>query len=240
MSVLYRDSVVAEGYARHRGDPDEGFIDVLGELLRPARTVLDVGAGVGGPAAALYRRGFSVLAVEPSMQMMKVGRSRYPGVSFVQAFGEALPIPGEAVDGVTLLYVLHHVEDPVEVLDECRRVLRSQGRVVVASGCADSARQRFFEEYFPTLAPDLPDAGEICEWGERASLDVCGVRTAVHWVYQSRTIDEQYLRMVENEMFAALRELNPTEFDRGLRRLRADAGKPVPPPEVAITVLERR
>lgn len=237
MSVLFKNAHVAEGYARHRGWVDEAFVDRIADLLFPARTVLDVGAGVGAPAYALEQRGFRVVGLEPSEAMIQAGRSRYPGVTLVRGIGELLPLRDESVDAAMLLYVLHHVLDPVAVLSETRRVVRGDGDILVVSGKSDCDRSRFFGSYFPTLFPDLPQPEEIGGWASTCGLDVADVLTAVHWVYRSQTVDEEYLEMVENEMFAALRALNEREFEDGLVKLRADLGKRLPPPEVTLSVL---
>jgi ubiquinone/menaquinone biosynthesis C-methylase UbiE len=238
-TLTFSDSLVAREYARHRGEVDEDFIDELVGYLGSAFRILDVGAGVGGPAAALIRRGFVVAAVEPSEAMVRAGDWRHPDVPFVQGFGEELPLRDGTMDAATLLYVLHHVLDPAAVLRETARVLRPDGRIVVVSGRSDSKRSKFFRRYFPTLAPSMPDAYEVGEWSMRAGLHVREVGRAVHWMYRSRTIDAEYLDMVENEMFSILRMLNEDEFEDGLGRLRRDMGKQLPAPEVTVTVLQR-
>lgn len=236
-ATLFNDIEVARTYAQHRGVVDRAF---LAEVARSLGTrdgvVADVGAGTGAPAAELVRRGYDVVAIESSPAMIA---NRRAGVRFVQGDAESLPLRDGSCDGVVLLYVLHHTEDPEIALSEARRVLAPGGRVVVASGANGCARQRLFAGYFPTLAPDLPDADEIGVYARAAGLHVTDVRTVDYWVYPQRTVDAAYVRMVSTEMFAVLRSLNADEFDAGLARLRSDLGRPLPPAQVSLLSLER-
>jgi len=239
-ATLFDDVEVAAAYADHRGIADETFMDEVARSLgAPSGLVADIGAGTGTPATALAARGYDVIAVEPSPAMIAEGIRRCPDVAFVRGVAEDLPLPDTSCDGVLLLYVLHHTEDPEAVLAEARRVARPAGRVIVVSGSHDCARQRLFSSYFPILAPDLPDAEEISIYARAAGLRLTGVRAVEHWVYPNRTIDDAYIRMVSTEMFAALRRLHEAEFAEGLSRLRADLGQPLPPARVSLLTLER-
>lgn len=238
MSEIFRNTIVAERYAEHRDCTDELFIDGLAELLSDVDgPILDIGAGAGAPSHALYRRGFDMICVEPSAAMIVQGQARHPDLDFIRCPGESLPIADNSMGAALIMYVLHHADDPVQLMAEAQRVLVPGGKVVVVSAKSDSERQRFFEGYFPTLAPDLPGADEIWWWGCDAGLQVADCRTDVHWIYPNKAIDDEYLEMVECEMFAALKMLAPREFERGIRALRADRGRPIPDPEVCVLTL---
>lgn len=71
------------------------------------------------------------VGVEPSEAMLAVGRRRAPEATWVRAWGEALPFPGESFDVVLLFTTLEFVEDVERVLLEARRVLRPGGALVV-------------------------------------------------------------------------------------------------------------
>lgn len=237
--TLFNDVDVAELYARHRDGVDQSFIDHVADAIGPAGRLVDIGAGIGGPAASFRDRGHDVIAVEPSVPMISIGRRRYPDLTFVRAAGERLPFSDDSFDAATALYVLHHTDDPEAVLAEARRLVRPDGRIVVASGNADCARNRFFRHYFPTLAPDLPDHHEIGVYGRAARLRIVDVRHVPHWVYPNRRVDADYVNMVRTDMFAALRGLDPDTFDAGIERLRADVGRPIPPAKATLVVFGR-
>ncbi|MFB7999011.1 class I SAM-dependent methyltransferase [Streptomyces sp. NPDC056002] len=82
------------------------------DLLPPAPAmVLDVGAGTGRDASALARRGYQVVAVEPTREMREVARRLYPGegISWVEDFLPELPQVDRAFDLALLSAVWMHL-----------------------------------------------------------------------------------------------------------------------------------
>jgi len=123
--------------------------------------VLDVGAGTGDMSLALLRSwpGSTVVAVEPTVEMMRVGR-RKPGadeVHWAQGDGLRLPFPDGYFDGVVSAFLLRNVADVVGVLAEQYRVTRTGGCVV----CLEMTWPRtpglstLFRLYFAELMPRI-------------------------------------------------------------------------------------
>jgi ubiquinone/menaquinone biosynthesis C-methylase UbiE len=104
-------------------------------LLRRARgRVLEIGAGTGLNLAH-YPDGLEELVLsEPDAPMARrlESRLRRSGVrgSVLRAGAEALPMPTDSVDTVVSTMVLCTVPDPAAALDEIRRVLRPDGRLL--------------------------------------------------------------------------------------------------------------
>lgn len=111
---------------------EEHLASVHAVLPSPAgRTVLDLGAGMGGFAVAMAREGAHVVALEYNEDYCKItrlrGRRYGLELPIVRAAGEALPLPAEAFDLVCCWDVLEHVQNPRAVLSEVCRVLRPGG-----------------------------------------------------------------------------------------------------------------
>lgn len=115
--------------AKDLGNSDE--MSVI-ERLAPVAglKVVDVGCGNGRIARWLAERGAETLGVEPDPIQAEKNRaaSPVPGLSFVEAPGQALPIDDCSIDGVFFSYSLHHV--PEEHMDgalaEAARVLKPE------------------------------------------------------------------------------------------------------------------
>ena len=88
---------------------------------------LDIGAGVGGPAAYLAQAlGVRPLLVEPAMGACRAA-TRLFGLPAAQADAAALPLGDASVSMAWSLGVLCTMDDQQQMLREVRRVLRPDG-----------------------------------------------------------------------------------------------------------------
>ncbi len=121
-----------------RGSSSPAALAWLAEAceLAPGETLLDVGAGVGGPAAwAAERFGVRPILVEPMLPACRAA-GRLFGLPVVAADGGRLPLRSDTVDVGWCLGVLCTVEDKAALLGELHRVLKpgaSLGLLVVVS-----------------------------------------------------------------------------------------------------------
>jgi SAM-dependent methyltransferase len=86
---------------------------------------LEVGIGTGAFAMALGVE----IGLDPSTAMLEVARSR--GIEVVKGVAEALPFRDGSFDFVAFVTTLSFVSDRKVALSEARRVVRSNGQVVV-------------------------------------------------------------------------------------------------------------
>ncbi|MFN2136043.1 MAG: class I SAM-dependent methyltransferase [Candidatus Promineifilaceae bacterium] len=103
-------------------------------------TILDAGCGFGGTLLYLVQHfpqasGVGLDASEPLLTMARQaadvsGAARR--VRFEQADVQAIPYPDDSFDVVISTNVVHHVPDPLGLLNELERVLTPQGMLYVA------------------------------------------------------------------------------------------------------------
>lgn len=120
--------------------------------------VIDVGAGVGSLSG-------DIVTTFPSACVVGIDRS--PGMlalapawlARVVADARQLPIASGGVDLVLLVFVLFHLESPVDGLHEARRVLRSGGRVgtITWRGEVESTASRIWTECLDKYGAAPPD-----------------------------------------------------------------------------------
>lgn len=110
--------------------------DALAEMayLRPGQRVLDVGAGVGGPARRMARKyGARVWGVELSEAVYQtaVALTALVGlqdhVQFTQGSALALPFEDGAFDVVVMQHVAMQIAEKDQLFGECVRVLKPGG-----------------------------------------------------------------------------------------------------------------
>jgi arsenite methyltransferase len=126
------------------------LLEVAGETIRPGglaltdralefcalpigARVLDVGCG---PAASIgHLRGkhqFNAVGLDPSEMLLRSGRRRDPSLSLIQSPGEWLPIADDRFDTVLIECSLSVMKNSDRALAEFRRVLRSDGYLMLS------------------------------------------------------------------------------------------------------------
>jgi SAM-dependent methyltransferase len=98
-------------------------------VLQRNDTVLDCGAGVGGPAAYLSQgSGARPVLLDPAAGACRAAQRLF-GLPVVQADAGALPFGSARFDAVWCLGVLCTTDQQAAILTEARRVLRPSGRL---------------------------------------------------------------------------------------------------------------
>ncbi|MGK3982629.1 metalloregulator ArsR/SmtB family transcription factor [Sorangium sp. So ce136] len=145
--------------AERRGGLPESFAGEMEKHYSPGRTwqslaagiaallrlgdVLDVGSGDGAAAASLAPYCRSLTCVDSSSRMVESAKERFstrPHVRAQVADVHELPFRDASFDSVLVFHTLTYAEHPPKVLEECARVLRPGGRVVILS--LDAHQQR--------------------------------------------------------------------------------------------------
>ena len=137
MSELVDYGLAADDYGRWRlGFPAE-FFERLDELsiCTAGQKVLDVGTGTGLLARALSLRGCQVTGLDPSSELLSEAKKadEAAGVSIDYRLGraEATGLEGNAYDVVSAATCWHWFDRP-QAAAECRRLLRRDGRLLIA------------------------------------------------------------------------------------------------------------
>lgn len=93
--------------------------------------LLDVGAASGILVSEAIARGFESVGVEPSGPLAR--RARAEGLAIHEGVLPHPALAGATFDIVTLVDVIEHVDDPLDLLDQCRRHLAPGGRLLVVT-----------------------------------------------------------------------------------------------------------
>jgi ArsR family transcriptional regulator len=108
--------------------------EALLSLLPPGWRVVDIGCGTGNIAELLAPHVAEVVAVDLSEPMLEAARRRLDGqenVDFRIGSADDLPLDDGSCDAATAGLMLHHVDDPLAVLREARRVLKPNGVLLI-------------------------------------------------------------------------------------------------------------
>ncbi len=121
--------------------------------LRPLAggRLLDVGCGAGAMLAQLGALGWRAEGVD--LDPAAVAAATVRGLLVHAGSLAQQRYPDASFDAVTLSHVLEHVLDPLGLLAECRRVLESDGRLVLATPNAASLGHERFARHWRGLEP---------------------------------------------------------------------------------------
>jgi SAM-dependent methyltransferase len=101
----------------------------------------------------MRRNGWDVLGVELNDETASYARETY-GITVKTGNALSWDIPEGSLDAVTLNHVLEHVDDPLEMLSVCRKLLKKGGLLVIAVPDIDSLQAKAGKEVWFHL--DIP------------------------------------------------------------------------------------
>ena len=146
-----------------------------------------------------------------------------PRVFYARGSAEFIPLKTNSVDVVFMSMAFHHFTDPPAVAEECRRVLRPEGRVCLRTGSREKIPAYPYVPYFPgtvtLIEQRLPSIGSQREVFEAASFKVLFAGE----VWQEIAPDfPTYAEKIALRADSILVSLEDREFDAGVAMLRAE------------------
>jgi 2-polyprenyl-3-methyl-5-hydroxy-6-metoxy-1,4-benzoquinol methylase len=107
--------------------------------------LLDVGCGNGNYLSLMKKLGWEVFGIDPDERAVKEAQKVF-GLAIHAGSLESARYPDAYFDAITLHHVIEHVPDPLDLLKECRRTLKPQGKIFVMTPNIDSLGHRTFAE----------------------------------------------------------------------------------------------
>jgi SAM-dependent methyltransferase len=204
---------------------DGNWWDVFEALVRlgglRGERILEVGCGTGRLAEALEQRELGrVWAVDASEAM--VARAKEVGVNARVARAEALPFKAGWFDAVVMRMVLHLLRRP-QALEQAARVLRPEGRLVIATEDPDSFDDVWFARFFPTV-PEIERAR--FPGADALRLELAAASFGSVEIERLRQHREQTrahaVDLIRSKGFSTFDLLEAAEYDEGLVRAEAE------------------
>ncbi len=104
------------------------FNNSVGDL--PQGKILDIGCGVGEFLNFCKNKGWEITGIEPSEEARKIAEKKLDTKIFTPQQIEELP--RQQYDVITMWHVLEHVEDLHSEINELQRLLKPNGRLIIA------------------------------------------------------------------------------------------------------------
>ena len=112
--------------------------DIIQELnsLPEMGELVELGCGTGTFTETIASKTESMFATDLSDSLLAVARERigdHPKVTIQKENCMATSFPSEAIDSVFMANLIHVVEGPSTLLEECNRILRKDGTLVIVT-----------------------------------------------------------------------------------------------------------
>jgi ubiquinone/menaquinone biosynthesis C-methylase UbiE len=149
------------------------ILDAL--ALQPGEHLLEFGCGGGLLLREALAAGAHATGLDHSESMVELAREVAPEADVVLATAESLPFDDETFDAVAMSIVFFFLDDPVLVLRECHRVLRSGGRLAIYTTAPELRGTPAAPEPIASRAHFYAD-NELADLARRAGLSDVTVR----------------------------------------------------------------
>lgn len=129
------------------------FIRRVNEITKFLKTgkVLDIGCSTGVMLSIFKKKGFDVKGVEISKKAAEICRNK--GIDVLIGPFEKIKF-SEKFDLVVLNHTLEHLENPIEVLEKVKKILKPKGYLMIDLPNFDSPLAKLLRSKWPHLLPD--------------------------------------------------------------------------------------
>jgi SAM-dependent methyltransferase len=149
---------------------------------RKDNLLVDVGCGRGDFLGRMKTLGWNVLGIEPDPVSAALATRR--GIPVFRGTLSEAALPDAMTDQVVMSHVLEHLYDPHSVINECYRILRPGGRLVIITPNNESLGHRIFNADWRGLEPPrhlfIYSGSSLRKILERRPFRMCQITTRSH------------------------------------------------------------
>lgn len=204
----------------------ERWMTLISERIGSRQRVefLDLGCGTGRfsiPIAA--RLGYSVTGADNSEEMLEKARNKEGGDRVKWSIQDAtrLSFPTASFDVVFMSHLLHHLDEPLDVVRECYRILRPGGVILNRYGPMEDIRDDPEHTFFPgSVEIDegrTPTIEQVEDWFRVSGFNGVSTEAIVQQTYRHA---EERLRKAGLRCTSVLTLVGQSAFEKGLEAFR--------------------
>lgn len=132
--VINTYDIIAEEYNKEFGNDmsDKKYIDKFLKEVNNGN-ILDVGCGVGNLTKYIKDKGFKVLGIDLSNNMLKIAKQRFPDIDFQIMDITNIKLPKHSFDALFVAYSLFHIQ-PSKIEDTMKgfvEILKTNGKIML-------------------------------------------------------------------------------------------------------------
>jgi ubiquinone/menaquinone biosynthesis C-methylase UbiE len=233
MAVLYNKIGVNYNSTRS-ADPFllEQLIILLGP--KPDATYLDIGCGTGNYTSELQKRGFSIIGIDPSAEMLATAKTQNMNIEWRLGTAEKTGLGTGSIDGIIVFLTIHHWLNLEQSFKELEKVLTTGGKIVLFTSTPKQMKGYWLNHYFPNMLEasikQMPSIEEVKSAMNMAGLKFSGTKKYFIqpdlqdlFLYCGKNNPEIYLNAkVRNGISSFSSLANIREVKNGLKALSRD------------------
>lgn len=196
-------------------------------------TVLDLGCGTGIYTIGIgLRTRATMCGLDPSVGMLMQAKAKTALVHWFNAVGEAMPLRQGVFDCVFSSQVWHHIVDRQGTADECSRVLKLGGTVVIRTISHKQLRKKMVFEFFPEILNNqlrvYPSEEDFNGYFANA-----GFASTEHLAYELERYQpaSEFIEIAQKRLWSMFRPISEEGLEVGVEKLRQherdNPGQPV-------------
>jgi ubiquinone/menaquinone biosynthesis C-methylase UbiE len=113
--------------------------------ISPGDILLDVGGNTGKITEVYARDCKEIVVLDPKHAAVEYGRTYRPHIKFVEGEAENIPSPGGYFDKVVACASFHHFPQQDKGLEEMKRVLKPNGKMIIMEIDPNSGRGKWLK-----------------------------------------------------------------------------------------------
>ena len=122
---------------------------IRGTIIRKNTSMLDIGCGEGSFLQKMKTYGMNVYGLDFSETA--VSKARAKGLNVVHGDLQSQKFPDNHFDLITLHHVLEHLPNPMKTFQEIRRILKTEGTLIIDVPNIHSLGFKIFKQYWMPL-----------------------------------------------------------------------------------------
>ena len=201
------------------------WLQLISQIVGDRKNVklLDLGCGTGRfsiPIATKLK--YTVVGADNSKEMLQVAEEKDKRNKVIWDYQKApnLSYLSKEFDVVFMSHLLHHLDDPLETIRECFRVLQPGGVLINRYGAIEDIiidpEHYFFPQAIELDRVRTPSKKQVEKWFKQAGFININSSTSVQRYYKS---PRNRLKRIKQKYTSVLTLISKTSFQQGLAKI---------------------